>query len=79
MSEYSVCFINGQLGNCNENCEDFLNGLCDIGDEIINNMPTELIIYLYEELEDPFYAAYKAIISPDLDKRKFVKQELGYE
>lgn len=34
MSEYSLCFINGQSGNCNSDCEQFQDGKCDVGVEI---------------------------------------------
>ena len=43
MSQYSVCFINGQSGNCDEDCSDFIDGECDAGDELVEQCSIEWV------------------------------------
>jgi len=77
MSEHSVCFINGQSGNCNEDCAVFAGGECEAGDEIVEQCPIAWI--------DAFLTgAHGEVVVFTLmnDRRKkneLVCKELGYE
>lgn len=37
MSIHGICFDNGQSGNCNCDCEQFLEGGCAASSDIIDN------------------------------------------
>lgn len=79
MSIHGICFDNGMAGRCNGDCESFLKGDCDEGNNMINSMSDDLIEHLYLEYQDPFRAACLQITTPELNKRKFIKEELSYE
>lgn len=79
MSVHGICFDNGMSGNCNEECENFLLGSCSEGSNMIDIMPIKMINDFYEEHENEFYAACIAVVQPNLDKRIFMKEELGYD
>lgn len=42
MSVHGLCFDNGQSGRCNSDCELFLIGKCEAGDEIVENMYNDM-------------------------------------
>ena len=66
-------------GNCNEDCEDFLNGNCSEGYEMLCNMPEHTITTLYYEYQDPFKAICLKIVKPEFNKFTFLVKEFGYE
>lgn len=47
-SIHGICFDNGMSGNCNFECEDFINNECDVKDEMISNDPNGF----YESIKD---------------------------
>lgn len=79
MSVHGTCFDNGMSGNCNETCQDFLDGLCNEGANIIDELSDIKINYLYEDQEEMFKAICMILLYPDLDKRQELKRILGYE
>lgn len=56
MSVHGVCFDNGMAGKCGYACQQFIDGDCGIGDEIVEQMvndasPEELEEALVEHIE----------------------------
>jgi len=49
-SIHGICYDNGQSGDCNFECEDFINGKCDVKYEMIEEYPYEFL----KEYLDPF-------------------------
>ena len=49
VSIHGICFDNGMSGNCNHFCEQFLDGDCDVGDTIVENMLNESSPEVIEE------------------------------
>jgi len=37
MSKHGICYDNGQSGNCNIDCEEFLDGKCEAAEEVLEN------------------------------------------
>ena len=66
-------------GNCNETCTTFLEGLCNEGINIINDLSIDTVEELYLEHEDEFRIACLEIVNPKLNKRNEVIRLLQYE
>lgn len=54
MSIHGICFDEGQSGNCGCNCRGFLDGECDIPEEIAENCIKHDLNYHIRELLGDF-------------------------
>ena len=50
VSIHGICFDEGQSGNCGMECKGFMNGKCDMAEEIIENCREELMKEEYGDL-----------------------------
>lgn len=46
------CFSNGDSGNCGLNCSAYLDGKCDIADEVYGNLHKEMTAGDIEEFKE---------------------------
>jgi len=80
MSVHGLCFDNGQSGRCNQDCELFCVGKCEVGDEIVEHMynemsPEEIEVELRCYIEDVKLFILRGEGKTDLE---LLTAELGY-
>lgn len=80
MSIHGICFDNGQSGNCNADCGQFLCGECDVGPEIAEDLffqltPDEITEKLEASIEPVKLFTLRGSGSSDLEL--FI-EALGY-
>ena len=77
-SIHGICFDEGQSGNCGYECRGFLNGDCDIPDEIIENCKSDFEEVLIDEYGELRLAVMRAQTKIHFNEHKILMGIFGY-